>query len=101
MLFIDLVFSFLSPFKAGLTTYFHPGINLKKIHYTSIKLYEKLEEETGQVSAFNLKLPNWSISQKYVGFLRNFDLSSLKPCVVTLMACEKFNMVEKSDEYLK
>lgn len=33
---------------AGLTTYFHPGINLKKIHYDSIKLYEKLEEETGQ-----------------------------------------------------
>nr|XP_032634449.1 dimethylglycine dehydrogenase, mitochondrial-like [Chelonoidis abingdonii] len=36
---------------AGLTTYFHPGINLKKIHYYSIKLYEKLEEETGQVLA--------------------------------------------------
>ncbi|NXF41094.1 M2GD protein, partial [Nyctibius bracteatus] len=33
---------------AGLTTYFHPGINLKKIHSYSIKLYEKLEEETGQ-----------------------------------------------------
>lgn len=41
-------------FKAGLTTYFHPGINLKKIHYDSIKLYEKLEEETGQVNVFNL-----------------------------------------------
>lgn len=40
---------FLPAFKAGLTTYFHPGINLKKIHYDSIKLYEKLEEETGQV----------------------------------------------------
>ncbi|XP_038327632.1 dimethylglycine dehydrogenase, mitochondrial isoform X3 [Canis lupus familiaris] len=38
---------------AGLTTYFHPGINLKKIHYTSIKLYEKLEEETGQVVGFH------------------------------------------------
>lgn len=36
-------------FEAGLTTYFHPGINLKKIHAYSIKLYEKLEEETGQV----------------------------------------------------
>uniref|UniRef100_A0A4X1T2W1 Dimethylglycine dehydrogenase n=1 Tax=Sus scrofa TaxID=9823 RepID=A0A4X1T2W1_PIG len=38
---------------AGLTTYFHPGINLKKIHYDSIKLYEKLEEETGQVVGFH------------------------------------------------
>lgn len=36
-------------FEAGLTTYFHPGINLKKIHSYSIKLYEKLEEMTGQV----------------------------------------------------
>ncbi|XP_030598580.1 dimethylglycine dehydrogenase, mitochondrial [Archocentrus centrarchus] len=33
---------------AGLTTYYHPGINLKKIHYDSIKLYETLEAETGQ-----------------------------------------------------
>ncbi|XP_004586372.2 dimethylglycine dehydrogenase, mitochondrial isoform X2 [Ochotona princeps] len=38
---------------AGLTTYFHPGINLKKIHYDSIKLYEKLEEETGQAVGFH------------------------------------------------
>ncbi|GAB1298442.1 Dimethylglycine dehydrogenase, mitochondrial [Apodemus speciosus] len=38
---------------AGLTTYFHPGINLKKIHYDSIKLYERLEEETGQVVGFH------------------------------------------------
>uniref|UniRef100_A0A5F8GRZ4 Dimethylglycine dehydrogenase, mitochondrial n=1 Tax=Monodelphis domestica TaxID=13616 RepID=A0A5F8GRZ4_MONDO len=38
---------------AGLTTYFHPGINLKKIHYYSIKLYEKLEEETGQEVGFH------------------------------------------------
>ncbi|XP_063114474.1 dimethylglycine dehydrogenase, mitochondrial isoform X3 [Cavia porcellus] len=38
---------------AGLTTYFHPGINLKKIHYYSIKLYEKLEEETGQMVGFH------------------------------------------------
>lgn len=51
-------FSSLSLFKAGLTTYFHPGINLKKIHYDSIKLYEKLEEETGQVNALSLK---WSV----------------------------------------
>uniref|UniRef100_A0A8C3UGQ2 Dimethylglycine dehydrogenase n=1 Tax=Catharus ustulatus TaxID=91951 RepID=A0A8C3UGQ2_CATUS len=38
---------------AGLTTYFHPGINLKKIHAYSIKLYEKLEEETGQPVGFH------------------------------------------------
>ncbi|XP_059500806.1 dimethylglycine dehydrogenase, mitochondrial isoform X2 [Stegostoma tigrinum] len=38
---------------AGLTTYFHPGINLKKIHYYSIKLYETLEEETGQAVGFH------------------------------------------------
>uniref|UniRef100_A0A2K6EZE8 Dimethylglycine dehydrogenase, mitochondrial n=1 Tax=Propithecus coquereli TaxID=379532 RepID=A0A2K6EZE8_PROCO len=37
----------------SLTTYFHPGINLKKIHYDSIKLYEKLEEETGQMVGFH------------------------------------------------
>nr|XP_031530534.1 dimethylglycine dehydrogenase, mitochondrial isoform X6 [Vicugna pacos]XP_031530540.1 dimethylglycine dehydrogenase, mitochondrial isoform X6 [Vicugna pacos] len=37
----------------SLTTYFHPGINLKKIHYYSIKLYEKLEEETGQAVGFH------------------------------------------------
>ncbi len=35
--------------QAGLTTYYHPGINLKKIHYYSIKLFEQLEAETGQV----------------------------------------------------
>ncbi|XP_068562619.1 dimethylglycine dehydrogenase, mitochondrial [Cebidichthys violaceus] len=34
---------------AGLTTYYHPGINLKKVHYDSLKLYESLEAETGQV----------------------------------------------------
>ncbi|XP_018427423.1 PREDICTED: dimethylglycine dehydrogenase, mitochondrial [Nanorana parkeri] len=38
---------------AGLTAYFHPGINLKKIHYHSIKLYEDLEEETGQAVGFH------------------------------------------------
>ncbi|XP_063309655.1 dimethylglycine dehydrogenase, mitochondrial [Pelobates fuscus] len=38
---------------AGLTTYFHPGINLKKIHYYSIRLYEDLEEETGQAVGFH------------------------------------------------
>lgn len=35
--------------QAGLTTYYHPGINLKKVHYDSMKLYERLEAETGQV----------------------------------------------------
>lgn len=35
--------------QAGLTTYYHPGINLKKVHFDSIKLYERLEDETGQV----------------------------------------------------
>lgn len=38
---------------AGLTTYYHPGINLKKIHYHSIKLYERLEAETGQAVGFH------------------------------------------------
>ncbi|KAM9450975.1 dimethylglycine dehydrogenase, mitochondrial [Clarias gariepinus] len=38
---------------AGLTTYYHPGINLKKIHYHSIKLYEQLEAETGQAVGFH------------------------------------------------
>ena len=40
---------FLCLAQAGLTTYFHPGINLKRMHYYSIQLYNKLEEETGQV----------------------------------------------------
>ncbi|KAK7895900.1 hypothetical protein WMY93_021225 [Mugilogobius chulae] len=38
---------------AGLTTYYHPGINLKKVHYDSIKLYETLEAETGQAVGFH------------------------------------------------
>uniref|UniRef100_A0A667XCQ3 Dimethylglycine dehydrogenase n=1 Tax=Myripristis murdjan TaxID=586833 RepID=A0A667XCQ3_9TELE len=38
---------------AGLTTYYHPGINLKKVHYYSIKLYESLEAETGQAVGFH------------------------------------------------
>ncbi|XP_033634961.1 dimethylglycine dehydrogenase, mitochondrial-like [Asterias rubens] len=38
---------------AGLTTYFHPGINLKKIHYYSCKLFDQLEEETGQQVGFH------------------------------------------------
>ncbi|XP_051794913.1 LOW QUALITY PROTEIN: dimethylglycine dehydrogenase, mitochondrial [Acanthochromis polyacanthus] len=33
---------------AGLTTSYHPGINVKKIHYDSLKLYKTLEAETGQ-----------------------------------------------------
>jgi len=39
----------ISIFQAGLTTYFNPGINVKHIHYYSIQLYSKLDEETGQV----------------------------------------------------
>uniref|UniRef100_A0A3Q4B120 Dimethylglycine dehydrogenase, mitochondrial n=1 Tax=Mola mola TaxID=94237 RepID=A0A3Q4B120_MOLML len=38
---------------AGLTTYYHPGINVKKVHYDSIKLYESLEAETGQAVGFH------------------------------------------------
>ncbi|PWA26835.1 hypothetical protein CCH79_00001166 [Gambusia affinis] len=38
---------------AGLTTYYHPGINLKKVHFDSIKLYETLEAETGQAVGFH------------------------------------------------
>uniref|UniRef100_A0A673B321 Dimethylglycine dehydrogenase n=1 Tax=Sphaeramia orbicularis TaxID=375764 RepID=A0A673B321_9TELE len=38
---------------AGLTTYYHPGINLKQVHYDSIKLYETLEAETGQAVGFH------------------------------------------------
>lgn len=45
-----LVLSF--SLQAGLTTYYHPGINVKKVHFDSIKLYESLEAETGQVSSF-------------------------------------------------
>lgn len=41
---------FLLAVQAGLTTYYHPGINVKKVHYDSLKLYERLEAETGQVS---------------------------------------------------
>lgn len=38
---------------AGLTTYFNPGINAKNLHYYSIKLFETLEEETGQQIGFH------------------------------------------------
>lgn len=38
---------------AGLTTYYHPGINIKNIHYYSIKLFEQLEAETGQQVGFH------------------------------------------------
>ncbi|XP_038068616.1 dimethylglycine dehydrogenase, mitochondrial-like [Patiria miniata] len=38
---------------AGLTTYFHPGINLRNIHYYSVKLFEQLEAETGQQVGFH------------------------------------------------
>lgn len=48
MIFISLCHNIFI-LQAGLTTYFHPGINLKHIHHYSIQLYNKLEEETGQV----------------------------------------------------
>ncbi|XP_074651431.1 dimethylglycine dehydrogenase, mitochondrial-like [Tubulanus polymorphus] len=38
---------------AGGTTYFHPGINMKNIHYYSLNLYKKLEKETGQAVGFH------------------------------------------------
>ncbi|XP_071846025.1 dimethylglycine dehydrogenase, mitochondrial-like isoform X2 [Apostichopus japonicus] len=38
---------------AGLTTYYNPGINAKNLHYYSIKLFEQLEEETGQQIGFH------------------------------------------------
>ncbi|XP_034403046.1 dimethylglycine dehydrogenase, mitochondrial [Cyclopterus lumpus] len=38
---------------AGLTTYYHPGINVKRVHYDSLKLYERLEAETGQAVGFH------------------------------------------------
>ncbi|KAL5260238.1 hypothetical protein ACHWQZ_G010380 [Mnemiopsis leidyi] len=38
---------------AGLTTYYHPGINLRKLHYESIKLFERIEEETDQEIGFH------------------------------------------------
>ena len=33
---------------AGLSTFFHPGINVKRLHYYSLHLYDALEAETGQ-----------------------------------------------------
>jgi len=33
---------------AGLVTYYHPGINVKRLHYYSVRLYDALEAETGQ-----------------------------------------------------
>ncbi|XP_033120611.1 dimethylglycine dehydrogenase, mitochondrial-like [Anneissia japonica] len=38
---------------AGLATYYHPGINLKNIHYYSIQLFSQLKEETGQEVGFH------------------------------------------------
>lgn len=38
---------------AGLTTSFHPGINVKKIHWYSLNLYSMLEAETGQEVGFH------------------------------------------------
>lgn len=38
---------------AGLTALYHPGINMKKIHYYSINLFPQLEAETGQSLSFH------------------------------------------------
>jgi len=38
---------------AGLTTFYHPGINMKRLHYYSIHLYDALERETGQNVGFH------------------------------------------------
>uniref|UniRef100_T1J2V2 Dimethylglycine dehydrogenase n=1 Tax=Strigamia maritima TaxID=126957 RepID=T1J2V2_STRMM len=38
---------------AGLVTIYHPGINLKNIHYYSIGLFSQLEAETGQNVGFH------------------------------------------------
>lgn len=98
--FFFLVFPFLPTFKAGLTTYFHPGINLKKIHYYSIKLYEKLEEETGQVNAFNLKLSFRSVSE-IQKITEGFWYHHVSLSVVMSMGREMSNVVEDSDESLR
>ncbi len=33
---------------AGLTATYHPGINLKRLHWYSLNLYAQIERETGQ-----------------------------------------------------
>ena len=33
---------------AGLTTTYHPGINVKRLHWYSMNFYPQLERETGQ-----------------------------------------------------
>ncbi|GAB6032248.1 hypothetical protein CHUAL_010888 [Chamberlinius hualienensis] len=38
---------------AGLVALYHPGINLKNIHYYSVNLYTQLENETGQNVGFH------------------------------------------------
>jgi len=37
----------------GLTTNFHPGINIKRLHWYSMNLYSQLEKETGQQLGFH------------------------------------------------
>ncbi|GFR32384.1 dimethylglycine dehydrogenase, mitochondrial [Trichonephila clavata] len=38
---------------AGLTTFYNPGINMKKLHFHSINLFSQLEAETGQSLSFH------------------------------------------------
>ena len=38
---------------AGLTTTYHPGINVKRLHWHSMNFYPQLERETGQKIGFH------------------------------------------------
>ena len=38
---------------AGLITLYHPGINLKNLHWHSINFYAQIEKETGQQVGFH------------------------------------------------
>ena len=38
---------------AGLVTLFHPGINVKRLHWHSLNFYAQLEKETGQQIGFH------------------------------------------------
>ncbi|XP_078684529.1 dimethylglycine dehydrogenase, mitochondrial-like isoform X2 [Branchiostoma floridae x Branchiostoma belcheri] len=38
---------------AGLTTYYNPGINMKKVHWDSLNVFKEVERETGQDVGFH------------------------------------------------
>ena len=44
--------------QAGLTTYYHPSVNVKWFHYYSMQLYQKLAALTGQVSYTSMSVHN-------------------------------------------